>query len=103
MEESCSILLSVSAVVAEEEGDAPQTCDAHQWVDDAADGAHLPAEEEGNAVKAKQTHAAPVQCANDDQHQRQFINDFHGKIPPKTNYCLYVARSEFKYSKNIFV
>ena len=71
---SSFLLFAVAAVVAEEKGDAPQACDAHQWVDDAADSAHLSTEEEGHAVNAKQTHAAPVQCAHDHQHQSQLID-----------------------------
>ena len=63
-----SVCVDTVTVSAEKKGDAPQTCDAHQGVNDAANGAHLTTEEEGHAVEAEQTYAAPVQCANNNKH-----------------------------------
>ena len=63
------MLSGVFAVgIAEDHGNTPQTCHADQRVDDAADGAHLAAEQKCHAVKAEKAYAAPV--------QRDFINDF---------------------------
>ena len=66
---------SLASVVPEDHGDAPQARHAYQRVDDAADGAHLAAEEKRHAVEAEKAHAAPIQRADDDQHQRDLIND----------------------------
>lgn len=68
-------LFAFASVVPEDHGDAPQARHAYQRVDDAADGAHLAAEQKRHAVEAEKAHAAPIQRADDDQHQRDLIND----------------------------
>ena len=46
-------LFALVSVVPEDHGDAPQARHAYQRVDDAADGAHLAAEEKRHAVEAE--------------------------------------------------
>ena len=68
-------LLPFAVGIAKDHGDAPQTGNAHQCVDNAADGAHLAAEEKCHAVKAEQANTAPVECADDGERQCDLIND----------------------------
>ena len=73
----CGCLCVLRPVLAEQQGDEPQSGNAHQRIDDAADGAGLPAEQECHAVKAEKPHAAPVQRTDDDEYQRDAVYDLH--------------------------
>jgi hypothetical protein len=66
----------------EQHCDTPQTGDAYQRIDDAAEGGQLTAANKRNAVKGKQPYAAPVQRADDDQNQSDAVNDLHDGPPP---------------------
>lgn len=68
--------------IAEQQRDAPQTGDAHQGIDNAADGSQLAAADKGHAVKGEQSHAAPVQRTDDDQDQSNAIHNLHDGFPP---------------------
>ena len=68
--------------IAEQQRDAPQTRDAHQGIDNAADGSQLAAADKGHAVKGEQPHAAPVQRTDDDQDQSNAIHNLHDGFPP---------------------
>lgn len=76
-------LFALAFIVPEEHGDAPKARHAHQRVDDAADGAHLAAEEKRHAVEAEKAHAAPIQRADDDQYQRDLVNDLQSETSLK--------------------
>ena len=59
--------------IAEQKRDTPQRGERDQNVDDPADNARLTSEEEADDVELKQTYAAPVDAADDQQRQRNFI------------------------------
>ena len=60
-------------LMTEEQGNAPKTGQSHQAENDAAEQRGLSAKQESNNVEAEQADAAPVQCADDCQSQRDFI------------------------------
>ena len=66
-------------ILPEQQGDAPQSGDAHQCIDDAAPYCQLSTEYGGHAVKAEQADAAPVQSADNDEDQGDAIYDLHGQ------------------------
>ena len=68
--------------ITEQQRDAPQTGDAHQRIDDAAENGQLTAADKGYAVKGEQPHAAPVQRTDDDKDQSNAIHNFHDGFPP---------------------
>jgi len=71
-------LFGGAGALAEEQGDAPQTRDAHDGVDDAAHGRGLAAENVGDEVKLKKSHEQPVDGADDGDGQRSTIkHGFH--------------------------
>ena len=86
----CSFLLNGSGCVrrvagvvlrvAEQQRDAPETCQPDQRVDDPGEDGGLPAEQECDGIKAEQPHAAPVQRADDHKDQRNFVNNHI--VPP---------------------
>ena len=53
-------LFALASVVPKDHGDAPQTGNTHQCVDNAADGTHLAAKEKCHAVEAEEAYAARV-------------------------------------------
>ena len=61
------------AVLAEKQRDAPQTGNADQCIDHAADDGHLTAAEKCDAVKAENADAAPVQGAHDREDQGESV------------------------------
>ena len=92
--------LLVVGLIAEQQCDAPQTGNAYQRVDNAAECGHLTAEQKCDAVKAKQTHAAPVQCTDDHKDQCNSIDKFHCK----TSVCeVYVPKIGFPQAANIYL
>ena len=62
------------SALAEQQRDAPQTCQADDGVDDPADNAAGAAEQPGNKVKLKNANKTPVQRADDGQDQCQSIH-----------------------------
>lgn len=67
--------------IPEQQRDAPHGGQAHDGIDDPADHAGRSAAGEGHQVELEQPHAAPVQTADDQQGQGDFINN-HGFLPP---------------------
>ena len=63
-------------LVPEEQGDAPQSSQTHQCVDDPADHTGGAAAEKGHQVELEEPDQPPVDPADDGQDQRDFINDF---------------------------
>ena len=55
--------------------DAPKTGKSHERVDHAAEHPDLTAEEKGDAVEAEQSHASPVERADDGEDQRDLIDE----------------------------
>ena len=55
--------------------DAPKTGKSHERVDHAAEHPDLTAEEKSDAVEAEQSHASPVERADDDKDQRDLIDE----------------------------
>ncbi|MPM18885.1 hypothetical protein SDC9_65303 [bioreactor metagenome] len=76
---------SALLVSLEEQRDAPQTCQANQRINDAGEGSHLPAAEKGHRVEAEQADAAPVQRADNGEHQCDLV-DYHKTYLLKTDY-----------------
>ena len=76
-------LFALAVVVAKDHGDAPQTGNTHQCVDNAADGAHLAAEEKCHAVEAEEAYAAPVQRTDHNEDQCDLVNNFQKSDLPK--------------------
>jgi len=60
-------------VSVEQHGNAPDSGQPHQRIDDAADETHLATAEKGYDIEAKDADAAPVQGADDRKNQRKFI------------------------------
>ena len=62
------------AIAAEQDGDAPDSCQAHDRIDDARyDGAHA-AENAGDEIELEQADHTPVQRADDDENKRKCIH-----------------------------
>ncbi len=60
--------------IAEEQGNAPDSAQTDQSVNDPADGAVGTAEGKGHQIEAEHTDGAPVQAAYDGQDQCNFID-----------------------------
>ena len=71
----CLYVVVGDCVASEKQGNAPQGCQSHQSIDHTADCCGLTAEDPRYNVEAKQSHAAPVDAANDGQHQGDPIHD----------------------------
>ena len=61
---------------AEQQCDAPQTCQTDKGIDDPAYDAVLSAEQPRNKIKLKNTHQTPVQAADDGEDQCNGIHVF---------------------------
>ena len=73
------------AGVTEKQGDAPDRREGDQNINDPAHYAALTAADEADEVKLKDTDAAPVEAADDQQRERDFVkhlqSSFTRKIP----------------------
>ena len=67
----------VRGTIAEQQGNAPESGDADEGIDDAADDGELAAADRCDDVEAEDADAPPVQRADDDKNQRNIIQYFH--------------------------
>ena len=74
--EALQILRGVIAG-AEEERDAPHARQGDHGIDDTGDHGGGPAAHPGDEIEPEQTDAAPVECADDGNDQRNAIHDHH--------------------------
>lgn len=72
-----SLLASIGTrfPLPEQQRDAPDSRQADQNIDDAAENGSGAAEQPRHQVKLKQADQPPVQAADDGQHQRDLIHD----------------------------
>ena len=70
-----SVLGQFGFAGAKQQGNAPQPGQSDQRVYDAADDSGLPAEDPCYDVEGKEADAAPIQCTDDDQDQRDRVDD----------------------------
>ena len=61
--------------ISEQKGDTPEACYKYETIDDTAENCALTAEEPSHQVKAEKTHAAPVDAADNGQHQGNTIHE----------------------------
>ena len=71
-------LLLNEVIVPEQEGNAPYGGDADERVDDAAQNGALSAEKPCDEIKLENADEAPVDAADDDENNADFIEDIHG-------------------------
>ena len=70
---SVSILLLDHIVSSEIKGNAPQGRNSHQSKDDAAEDSSLAAKDGSDEIKTKDTDGTPVESADDNECQCDFI------------------------------
>ena len=63
----------------EEQAQRPDAGQAYQRIDQTADGSQLPAKDGGHQVEAEKADQPPVQRADDDQSQDNFIPAGHSR------------------------
>lgn len=63
-------------LLLEEEGDTPDSADAHEHIDDTADYSRLSAEHESDEIETEDTEQTPVHAADDQQQQSDPIKHF---------------------------
>ena len=68
------------AIAAEQDGDAPDSCQAHDRIDDARyDGAHA-AENAGDEIELEQADQQPVDAAQYGENQGNAVQQSHSLL-----------------------
>ena len=73
-------LFAVAEATTEQQRATPQPANGDDRVDDTGDEHIRSAENPRDQIKLEQTDQSPVECADDDQCQRDLINDLQKKF-----------------------
>ena len=63
-------------LLLEEERDAPDGADAHEYIDDTADNSRLTAEQEGDEIETEYPEQTPVHASDYQQQQSDPVKHF---------------------------
>lgn len=69
-------------VAAEQHTDAPQSAQRHYYIDNTADNPGLSTTDPGHEVKLEKAHKAPVEAADNQQRQSDFIQHIFSLLWP---------------------
>ena len=68
-------MLAGRGFLSEKQGNAPDTRQCNEGINNTGNDAALSAADPCDGIKAEQPDTAPVESADDDQRQRDFIHD----------------------------
>ena len=89
--------INARAILPKQQGDAPQTCQSNNAVNDPAENSTLTAEDPGYQVKLEKTHKAPVDRTDNRKDQR---NSIHSNTSIHfTGYWYFLHSTDF-YAQN---
>lgn len=84
-------------VAAEQHTDTPQSAQRHHYIDNTADNPGLSTTDPGHEVKLEKAHKAPVEAADNQQRQSDFIQHIFSLLWPvgALNFCGKLRLSPF--------